>query len=383
MSLNTSSLLKAGALVASLAIIAGGVMWWFRDDMVRWFFQPTTSSIQEGVRATDNKNDIQTVAERLMVPWEVAFIPGSIDILVTERSGTIKRIGANGATYVIRGVEHTSEGGLMGLVLHPKFVENKWIYLYYTTKDAEGGLINTIERYALNKDTLSDKKVIITDIPAAANHDGGRLAFGPDGFLYITTGDAGQQDLAQDTSSLAGKILRVTDEGSLPTNNPFSNAVYSYGHRNVQGITWDDKGRLWATEHGPSGSQTGYDELNHIEKGQNYGWPVIRGNETHKGMRTPVVQSGGKETWAPGGMAYANGSLYFAGLRGESLYEAKIINANKVSLKAHFKGDYGRLRTVVHKDDMLYLTTSNTDGRGSPKANDDRIYRFTVDTLKN
>lgn len=383
MSLNTTSLLKIGALVVSLAIIAGGAMWWFRDDMIRWFFRPTESSIQEGVRATDNKNDIQTVAEKLKVPWEVAFIPDSIDILVTERSGTIKRIGTNGATYIIQGVEHTSEGGLLGLALHSRFAENRWVYLYYTTKNSEGDLINTIERYVLDQDTLSNKKVIITDIPAAANHDGGRLAFGPDGFLYITTGDAGNEDLAQDTSSLAGKILRVTDEGSIPKDNPFNNAIYSYGHRNIQGIAWDNKGRLWATEHGPSGSQTGYDELNRVEKGQNYGWPVIRGDETHKGMHAPIAQSGDKETWAPGGMAYANGSLYFAGLRGESLYEAKIISADKVSLKAHFKGDYGRLRTVVHKDDMLYITTSNTDGRGSPKSNDDHIYRFTVDTLKN
>lgn len=383
MSLNTTSLLKIGALVVGLSALAAGAMWWLRDDVTRWFFRPTDSSIQEGVRATDNKNDIQTVAERLTVPWEVAFIPRSIDLLVTERAGTIKRIGANGVTYTVQGVEHTSEGGLLGMALHPKFDENKWIYLYYTTKNAHGNLINTIERYTLKHDTLADKKVVITDIPAAANHDGGRVAFGPDGLLYITTGDAAQENLAQDTQSLAGKILRVTDEGEMPIDNPFGNAVYSYGHRNVQGIAWDDKKRLWATEHGPSGSRTGFDELNRIEKGQNYGWPVVRGDETREGMRAPIAQSGSKETWAPGGMAYANGSLYFAGLRGESLYEAKIINANKVSLKAHFKGDYGRLRTVVHKDNMLYITTSNTDGRGSPRANDDHIYRFTLDTLKN
>lgn len=383
MSLNTRSLLKVGALVVSLAVIVGVVAWWLRDDVVRWFFRPTESSVQEGVRATDNKDDIQTVAERLTVPWEVAFIPESIDMLVTERPGTLKRIGANGVTYTIQGVEQTSEGGLMGLALHPKFAENKWVYLYYTTKNVEGNLINTIERYVLSQDTLSDKKVIITDIPAAANHDGGRLAFGPDGLLYITTGDAGDEDLAQDTNSLAGKILRVTDEGTVPEDNPFNNAVYSYGHRNSQGIAWDDKNRLWATEHGPSGRQTGYDELNRIEKGENYGWPVIYGDQKHEGMQTPIAQSGDKETWAPGGMTFANGSLYFAGLRGESLYEAQIINANEVSLKAHFKSDYGRLRTVVHKDDMLYLTTSNTDGRGSPMKDDDHIYRFTVDTLKN
>lgn len=383
MSLYTKSSLKIGILIVSLVVAAGGVMWILRDHVVPFFFRPTESSIQEGVRAADNKNDIQTVAQNLTVPWEVAFVPGSIDMLVTERQGKVKRIGSNGATYTIQGVKQTSEGGLLGMALHPKFAQNNWVYLYFTTENNRGELVNTINRYILKDDKLSDEKTIVDNIPASANHDGGRLAFGSDGLLYITTGDAAQEDLAQDRNSLAGKILRVTDEGETPADNPFGNAVYSYGHRNVQGIAWDDKGRLWATEHGPSGSQTGYDELNRIEKGHNYGWPVIRGDEKHEGMDTPIAQSGSKETWAPGGIAFAKGSLYFAGLRGEALYEAKIVSANEVSLTAHFKGDYGRLRTVVHKDDLLYITTSNTDGRGDPRENDDHILRFTVDTLKN
>ena len=202
------------------------------------------------------------------------------------------------------------------------------------------------------------------------------LAFGPDGYLYVTTGETGQSDLAQDTNSLAGKILRVASDGQIPADNPFSNAVYSYGHRNSQGLAWDDNGQLWATEHGRSGLQSGYDELNLITKGANYGWPAIQGDESSPGMVAPVANSGPDETWAPAGLAYWDHSLFFGGLRGSTLYEAKILPGNKLELIGHFRNQLGRIRAVVAgPDGFLYISTSNTDGRGQPKGGDDKILR--------
>ena len=268
------------------------------------------------------------------------------------------------------------KGGLLGMALHPRFLENRWIYLYLTTA-VGSSLNNKVERYRLEGDLLSEKKVIIDNIPGAAYHDGGRIAFGLDGYLYITTGDAGSPNLAQDINSLAGKILRLKDDGLIPADNPFNSAVYSYGHRNSQGLAWDSKGRLWATEHGRSGILSGLDELNLIEKGKNYGWPVIQGYEKREEMESPIAQSGPDETWAPAGLAFWDGSFFFGGLRGEALYEARAVGTEQVSLKVHFRNVFGRIRAVVlGPDEFLYITTSNTDGRGEPKTNDDKIIRI-------
>ena len=206
-------------------------------------------------------------------------------------------------------------------------------------------------------------------------HDGGQLAFGPDEMLYISTGDANIQNLAQDKNSLNGKILRLHDDGSVPDDNPFGNAVYSYGHRNPQGLAWDDNSSLWAAEHGPSGLETGNDELNLIEKGKNYGWPVIRGQEAKAGMEKPVIESGRNETWAPSGLAFFAGRLYFAGLKGETLYA---FNPGNAELKKYFAGQYGRLRAVKTWLGGLYFTTSNTDGRGNPTGGDDKLILIRV-----
>lgn len=336
------------------------------------FFYRDRSSLQEGIKIDAG---FEIVAENLAIPWEIAFLPDG-DLLVTERPGTLKRIGKEGRVYDIEGVEHVGEGGLLGMTLHPQFQENRWLYLYLTTKD-ESGLINRVDRYRFENDHLSEKKTIIDKIPGAAYHDGGRIVFGPDGYLYITTGDASRSNLAQDIDSLAGKILRLKDDGLIPPDNPFGNAVYSYGHRNPQGLAWDNKGRLWATEHGRSGILSGLDELNLIEKGKNYGWPVIQGDETRAGMELPVAQSGPDATWAPAGVAFLNGSLFFGGLRGESLYEAKILNENKVSLRVYFQQEFGRIRAVaLGPDGYIYIATSNTDGRGEPRLNDDKIIKI-------
>ena len=224
---------------------------------------------------------------------------------------------------------------------------------------------------------METKKIILDNIPAASNHNGGRIKFGPDGMLYITTGDASLADSAQDKNSLAGKILRLKDDGAIPPDNPFPDSpIYSFGHRNPQGLAWDTQGKLWAMEHGSSAS----DELNLIKPGNNYGWPVIRGDEEETGLESPVIHSG-QETWAPSGLAYFDGSLFFAGLRGQGLYQAVIENEG-VTLQRYLDRNFGRLRDVVlGPDNLLYILTSNRDGRGLPVAEDDQIIRINPEKL--
>ncbi len=295
---------------------------------------------------------------------------------MTERQGNLLKIGEDKKIIKIEGVKHIGEGGLLGLALDPKYSENNYIYLYSTTGDG-GGVSNRIERYKLSDTSLTDRKVILSGIKGSSNHDGGRIKFGPDGYLYVTTGDAETPALAQDKNSLNGKILRVDREGNPPPDNPFGNRTYSYGHRNPQGLAWDSTGNLWATEHGPSGTQTGNDEINLIKKGGNYGWPEIKGDQTKDGMINPVVQSGRNDTWAPSGEVIYKDSIFFGGLRGEALYQAKILSSTKLELQAHFKSKFGRIRTVnLGPDGYFYFLTSNRDGRGTPEQNDDKIIKI-------
>lgn len=319
------------------------------------------------------------VATGLVTPWGMAFLPDG-SMLVTERPGRVRLVDASGQlraepAATLGSVVETEEGGLLGIALHPDFASNRLVYLYYTYAGTSG-TTNRIVRMTYGNGSLSGEETVLDGIPGASFHDGGRIKFGPDGFLYIGTGDAGQSSLAQDTGSLAGKILRITAAGAPAPGNPFGNAVYSYGHRNVQGLAWDGNGTLFATEHGRSGTLSGLDEINLIEAGKNYGWPVIQGDETHAGMETPLANSG-SVTWAPSGAAFFSGSLYFCGLRGESLYEAVIRSRQVTQVIAHFQGQFGRLRdVVVGPNGRLYFTTSNRDGRGNPAANDDRIFRL-------
>lgn len=369
------------SFIITIALVVVVVGYFYGRTILLAIYGTTETSLPLGktleTLSHDNLNkQIQVIATNLNVPWDVAFLPSG-EMLVMERPGRLMRFGKDKQSYEIKGVKETSEGGLLGIAVHPKFPENKWIYLYFTTK-IDSILQNRVVRYSLATDSLQDEKIVINNIPAGKNHDGGRIAFGPDGYLYVATGDAMVASLAQDTSSLAGKFLRVTDEGAIPSDNPFKNAVYSYGHRNPQGITWDKEGRLWATEHG----SLGYDELNIIEKGKNYGWPIIEGDEAREGMERPIFHSGKDETWAPSGVAYLDGSIFFSGLRSQSLYEVKTKEVGKASFRVHFREDFGRIRAVVvGPDGFLYFSTSNTDGRGDPSADDDKIYRISTSTL--
>src|SRR3989344_446491 len=228
-------------------------------------FSPDAPS--ENTSPQNTQISTEVVAQNLDVPWAIAFLPDS-RMIFTERSGKVKIL-ENGIVSEVQGVVQLGESGLQGIAIDPEFETNNYIYLYYTYSE-DTTLYNKVSRFTLRENSLSDEFVLLEKIPGNVYHDGGRIKFGHDGFLYITTGDAGTQQNAQDTSSLAGKILRIAKNGTIPSDNPFGNAVYSYGHRNPQGLDWDSKGTLVATEHGPSK----YDEVNLIERGKNYGWPT-------------------------------------------------------------------------------------------------------------
>jgi glucose/arabinose dehydrogenase len=326
-------------------------------------------------------DEIQIVAQNLDTPWGIAFLPNG-GMLVTERKGTVQMI-ANGTTTLIAQISSSKEigeGGLLGIALHPNFSDNSYVYLYYTYNQNGANTENRVVRMTYQDGALVNEKTIVDAIPGASNHNGGRILFGPDDYLYVGTGDAQEPSKSQDTKSLAGKILRVRDDGSIPSDNPYGNAVYSYGHRNVQGLAWDATGQLWATEHGRSGLQSGLDEVNKIEKGKNYGWPDIQGDESKSGMERPFLQSGDK-TWAPGGMDYTNGNLYFVGLRGAAVYHFSVTGGAS-TMHEHFTNEYGRLRDIhIGKDGFAYITTSNNDGRGVAKEGDDKILKIKASLL--
>lgn len=319
------------------------------------------------------------IASGLDTPWSIAFLPNG-NMLITERPGRVRLIRNNELlpqpVATLSQVREIGEGGLLGITLHPNFEKNNFVYLYYTYNSAGDNTFNRVVRMIYKDGILTNEEIIVDAIPGATNHNGGRIAFGPDNYLYITTGDAQEPSLAQDKNSLAGKILRVTDTGEIAPGNPFNNRTYSYGHRNSQGITWDSEGNMWATEHGRSGVQSGLDELNLIEKGVNYGWPQIQGDEAKQGMETAKANSG-STTWAPAGITFLNNSLYFSGLRGRSIYLAPISGTLVTEIKQTVNGEYGRIREVLKgPDNMLYISTSNRDGRGIPSSDDDKIIRF-------
>lgn len=327
-----------------------------------------------------DQSTTDVVAQNLEIPWGLAFLPDK-SILLTERPGRVRMLDKEGnlqpsPVATIQEVKHIGEGGLLGIALHPNFTSNKYVYLYFTYFGSGANTLNQVARFKFEDGKLLDKQVIVDDIPGASNHNGGRIKFGPDNLLYITTGDAANPSQAQDKNSLAGKILRVTEEGKPAPGNPFNNLVYSYGHRNPQGLAWDNNGILWETEHGSSTM----DEFNKIEAGKNYGWPEIRGDQKKIGMEQPFSHSG-DDTWAPAGAAYYKYSsnkysIFFAGLRGQALYEMEFNQGNSL-LRTHFKGEFGRIRDVVlGPDNFLYITTSNRDGRGRVQEADDKIIKI-------
>ena len=327
-------------------------------------------AVPEGVNKTGSNYSTEILAENLEVPWALAFLPDD-RLIFTERGGNVSILeDQNVKTVGTINVTQNSESGLLGIAVDPNFTQNNYIYLYYTFGD-----YNLISRFKLERDQLSNETILVDNIPAAQIHDAGRLKFGPDGKLYATTGDSGDSALAQNLSSLAGKILRLNSDGTVPDDNPYGTYVYSYGHRDPQGITWDEQGIMYASEHG----QTRNDEINIITKGGNYGWPLYEGNDTAPGFIKPL-RAYTEFTLAPSGIAYYENALYVAGLRGSQLRKLNLSADGKTILgEEALLTDLGRIRDVVEHEGYLYISTCNRDGRGTPQSGDDKIIRIKLD----
>ncbi|MEV0529031.1 PQQ-dependent sugar dehydrogenase [Streptomyces sp. NPDC050439] len=322
----------------------------------------------------------KTLTENLKSPWGLAPLPGG-DLLVSSRDeGTITRVdgetGKKTELGSVPGVSPAGEGGLMGLAVSPSYASDHMVYAYFTTESD-----NRISRMLYDEKKPSGEQLgapdtVFKGIPKGVVHNGGRIAFGPDKMLYAGTGETGDTGLAQDKKSLGGKILRLTADGDPAPGNPFDDSpVYSYGHRNVQGLAWDEEKRLWAAEFG----QDTWDELNEIKAGGNYGWPEVEGKGDEEGYDDPVAQWKTSDA-SPSGIAYAEGSIWMAGLRGERLWRIPVRGVDgTVEPQSFLKGKHGRLRTVVAAGkDKLWLVTNETDSRGTPEKGDDKILEVTV-----
>jgi glucose/arabinose dehydrogenase len=330
------------------------------------------------VQTSEGSVETEVVATGLEAPWGLAFLPGG-DALVTERdSGRVLRVDPAGGVEEVRTLpaDGSGEGGLLGVALSPDFEDDGLVYAYYSTPEE-----NRVVRFRLDGGGMEP---VLTGIPAASIHNGGRIAFGPDGMLYVGTGDAGDTSASQDRGSLGGKILRITPDGGIPEDNPFpGNPAYSYGHRNVQGLAWDAEGRLYASEFG----QNEWDEVNRIEAGQNYGWPEVEGEGGEPEYVDPVAtfttaeaSPSGVEILADGAIPGWEGDLFMAALRGERLWRLQLDEEGAVSGREPLlEGEYGRLRHVAQAPDgSLWVLTSNRDGRGDPAEEDDRILRLAA-----
>lgn len=344
-----------------------------------------TGTVQDGkiTFEVDGVPDVvATIASGLAVPWGIDFLPDGRAV-VTERDSArvlvvtapevvdgrpTKQQGEVVTAGEITETDPGGEAGLLGVAVSPTFESDSLLYFYVCTATD-----NRVVRAPLTSKGLGATEAVLTGIPTGTNHDGGRLAFGPDGYLYVSTGETGNRRLAQNRKSLAGKILRITTDGRPAPDNPFGTVVWSWGHRNVEGLAFDTDGSLWATEFGDRKA----DELNRILPGENYGWPAVEGTGGPRKYTQPQL------TWrtdeaSPAGIAYAGGYLWMAGLRGERLWRIKVAAGQVSDPTAYFEGasagEYGRLRTVARAPDgRLWLATSNKDGRGTAGADDDRI----------
>ncbi len=313
-----------------------------------------------------------TVADGINVPWGMVFLPTG-DALVAQRDeGSIVRVTPSGTVTTIGDVRGSvgqagGEGGLLGLALDP---DDDAVLFAYVTTSADDRVV----RIQLDGDRLGDITPILTGIPVGGRHHGGRLLFDREGHLFVSTGEAGNPPEAQKKGSLGGKVLRIDRNGDPAPGNPFGNHTWSYGHRNVEGLAFDADGRLWAAEFG----ENRFDELNLVEKGENYGWPKFEGKSDDPSYVTPKV------TWptdecSPSGLAITKSTAFVAALQGECMFAVPLNGTDAGEPRAFFEGEYGRIRTIeVAPDESLWVTTSNTDGRGDTRKNDDRILRVTL-----
>jgi aldose sugar dehydrogenase len=350
--------------------------------------------VQDGFGSPGQVNiRAEEVVTGLEVPWGIAFLPNQ-DMLVAERPGRVRLVRdgklIQQPVATIK-VTDSGEGGLLGIATHPNFAQNRFFYVYYTG-DRNGSQVNRVERWRLSENGLSaaSDRIILDNIPVALYHNGGRIRFGPDGMLYIGTGDARKPQISQDVNSLAGKILRVTPDGEVPPDNPFGkNPVYITGIRNTQGFDWLDQSTLWVTDHGPSGElgRSGHDKASLAKAGDNLGWPTTYRCESQQGLVTPSIVW--RQALPPGGAAIYTGnsipewkgSLIISTLRSEHLQRVVFNPKSPQQVQRHevyLQGKYGRLRdAIMGPDGELYVTTSNCDGRGSCPAEQDKILRIT------
>ncbi|MCW2751206.1 MAG: glucose sorbosone dehydrogenase [Aeromicrobium sp.] len=334
---------------------------------------PTPSATRTTAAAAPHPAVASTIASGLNVPWGIVFLANG-DALVSQRDkGTVVRITTAGKVSTVGAVKGVvgstglGEGGLLGIATAPG--DESTLFAYITTASD-----NRVVKMDLTPSSLGTPKAILPGIPTSVHHHGGRLLFDSQGRLYVSAGDAEQSQLAQDKSSLAGKIMRIDQDGKAAAGNPFDNRTWSYGHRNIEGLAFDDAGRLWASEFGDKAA----DELNLIRRGGNYGWPIVEGKSDNPAYINPKV------TWptddcSPSGLAITRSTAFLGALQGECLFAVKLDGTHTGTPKAYFSGDYGRLRSVVvAPDGALWLTTSNTDGRANPTKVDDRILRVRL-----
>lgn len=343
------------------------------DDVSTATPDPTSSAPAPDPSTSSGKpRVVGTVASGLAVPWGIAFLPDGSAIVTERDSRRVLRLTprANGEAEVTEIGEITEaapevEAGLLGVAVSPDFEADSTVFFYATTAED-----NTVFKATLEGDELGEPTPILTGIPKGVIHDGGRLEFGPDGFLYVSTGETGNAELAQEPDSLAGKILRITTDGDPAPGNPDEGSpVWSLGHRNVQGLAFDGAGQLWASEFG---DQT-FDELNRVARGANYGWPEVEGRGGAPDYVDPA-HTWSTEEASPSGLAFADDALWMAALRGETLWRIPLAGDGVGRPVDLFTGDYGRIRTVVTTPDGdLWVATSNRDGRGTPADEDDRI----------
>ena len=334
---------------------------------------PASTEPQQSISGQLRPRVERTVAEGLEVPWGVTFLPDG-SALVGERDSTrVLAVSSRGDVREVGRIDEAApqgEAGLLGLAVSPTYDEDQLVYVYASTEQD-----NRVLRVTYDGQQLGEPEPILTGIPNGFIHDGGRLLFDDKGRLFVSTGEAGEPELAQQPDSLGGKILRVTADGDPAPGNPRDDSpVWTLGHRNVQGLAFDEEGRLWATEFGAQS----WDELNLIDKGINFGWPQVEGEGSQDEFRNPYV------TWrtsdaSPSGLAYLEGSLWAGALRGERLWQVPVTDDGVGEPQGWFVGDYGRIRTVTATPQgTLWVTTSNRDGRGDPAAEDDRILEISL-----